>query len=231
MEQAEQAYVDQLVEYIFAHGTCSLAQIGKNVRRPTGVRRTLKIILQAAHYLQGVAARTNATPAPYLCVDTWLGDVGMALGHYLHKFVSKQHGQPTLYHQFLVNMISANLTRVVLPFVVPSFIGARSLEHLRLLADFIYLDSAHEQGETFIELGLYWRCLSPGGILAGDDLNWQAVGHDVRLFARVHGLKVSSFNDCHHYWVHETRPGTTEDHDRPHHAPGSACVWYLRKPE
>ena len=46
MEQAEQAYVDQLVEYIFAHGTCRLTQIGNNVRRPTGVRRTLKIILQ-----------------------------------------------------------------------------------------------------------------------------------------------------------------------------------------
>ena len=29
MEQAEQAYA-QLVEYIFAHGTYSLAQIGKN---------------------------------------------------------------------------------------------------------------------------------------------------------------------------------------------------------
>jgi hypothetical protein len=33
----------------------------------------------------------------------------------------------------------------------------------------IYLDSAHEQGETLIELALYWNILQPGGVLFGDD--------------------------------------------------------------
>ena len=140
----------------------------------------------ACHYLQGVWSDACAVPLR----GHRLGDRDGTRA--LLAQIRVEHGQPTLYHQFLVNMISANLTRVVLPFVVPSFIGARSLEHLRLLADFIYLDSAHEQGETFIELGLYWRCLSPGGILAGDDLNWQAVGHDVRLFAspRLEGVEL-----------------------------------------
>ena len=206
----------------------------------------------AAHYLQSDAARRIRDgeegahqPAPYLCIDTWLGDVGMALGHYLHGFVDKRHGQPLLYHQFLVNMISANLTQTVLPFVAPSLIGGRALEHLRLLADFIYLDAAHEQGETFMELELYWRSLAPGGVIAGDDLNWLPVVHDVALFARVHRLNVSSFNGCHRHWVREHNSyarGRQGAHisaqgasplaspSEPAGRWGEVCVWYLQKP-
>ena len=34
--------------------------------------------------------------------------------------------------------------------------------------DAIYLDSAHEFGETFFELMLFWEVLKPGGVLFGD---------------------------------------------------------------
>ena len=46
----------------------------------------------------------------------------------------------------------------------------------------IYLDSAHEQGETLIELALYWNILQPGGILFGDDWSWMTVRCDVKKF-------------------------------------------------
>ena len=48
------------------------------------------------------------------------------------------------------------------------------LDHLRLAADVIYLDSAHEKQETFHELVAYWPIVRPGGLLMGDDLNWFA---------------------------------------------------------
>ena len=51
--------------------------------------------------------------------------------------------------------------------------------------------------QTFLELELYWPALAPGGMLLGDDLNWRAVNRDVKLFARVHGLSLGSFDGCH----------------------------------
>ena len=157
-------------------------------------------------------------PPPLLCIDTWLGDLGMTLGSYLAETIDKRHGQPTLYHQWLVNVMAANLTEAVLPLMTTSFLGARILDHLRLQADLIYLDSAHEQRETFFEIAYYWAQLAPGGVLLGDDLNWAAVMHDAQLFARTHRTSVSSFDGCHERLLH------------PADSKGTLCVWYLQKP-
>lgn len=54
--------------------------------------------------------------------------------------------------------------------------------------DMVYVDSAHESGETAVELSLYYQLLKPGGVLMGDDLEWEAVSRDVHLFAACHDL-------------------------------------------
>ena len=62
----------------------------------------------------------------------------------------------------------------------------------------------------------YWPLLRPGGILMGDDFNWRAVSHDAQLFARAHGLNLTSFDGCHE----NLRSG----------AKSSTCVWFIQKP-
>lgn len=49
----------------------------------------------------------------------------------------------------------------------------------------IYLDSAHEKDETFIELSLCWNCLVNNSILFGDDWGWDAVREDVIKFSNT----------------------------------------------
>ena len=157
-------------------------------------------------------------PPPLLAIDTWLGDLGMTLGRYLTEDMARQHGQPTLYHQWLVNVIEANLSRSVLPLMATSFLGARILEYLRLQADMIYLDSAHEQRETFLEIAAYWNLLAPRGLILGDDLNWAAIMHDVQLFARTHNAVLESFDGCHTTLM------------QPNAYRGTLCVWFIQKP-
>ena len=59
--------------------------------------------------------------------------------------------------------------------------GRRSCrQHLAIRAavpqpDFVYLDAAHEKGETLIEIRRAFDLLRPGGVLVGDDLDWPAV--------------------------------------------------------
>ena len=56
----------------------------------------------------------------------------------------------------------------------------------------------------------------------GDDLNWAAVHHDVHLFARVHALRLGSFDGCHQL---------ADFRNAGHNAKGyRTCVWYLLKP-
>jgi hypothetical protein len=188
----------------------------------------IRFIVEVGSFAGGLAmvlgrfAAALPTSPPVLCIDTWLGDLNMALGKLERRVIDKRHGDPTMYHQFLVNIIAANLTRHVvrrwesnlrlyycpllrhvripcsqLPMRAPSFLGAAMLAHLGLAADLLYLDSAHELRETFFELTLYWAALAPGGVLMGDDLNWRAVNRDVKLFARVYGQKLRSFDGCH----------------------------------
>lgn len=161
-----------------------------------------------------VPTKQHPEPPALLCIDTWLGDMGMTLGAYLTEEMDKHHGQPRLYHQWLVNIIASNLTQTVLPLMATSFMGAKILSHKRLKADIIYLDSAHEQRETFFELTAFWGVLAPGGLIVGDDLNWADVMHDAQLFARTHGTAVKSFNGCHEQLLNGT---------------DTLCVWYLKK--
>ena len=156
---------------------------------------------------------------PLLCIDTWVGDLGMVLGTIYKSKMDRRHGMPTLYHTWLLNVIASNNTERILPLVAPSLLGSRVLEHLRLAADVIYLDSAHELQETFTELVAYWPLIRPGGLLMGDDFNWQAVSHDVQLFARTHNLTVESFDGCH---------ARLRDTPRTESV-AVTCVWFFHK--
>ena len=62
-----------------------------------------------------------------LCIDTWLGDLVMTLNKVFPEEMGKRNGHSTLYHLWLLNIISANLTERVLPLVAPSLLGARVL--------------------------------------------------------------------------------------------------------
>ncbi|CAF0988806.1 unnamed protein product [Adineta steineri] len=129
-----------------------------------------------------------------LCIDTWLGDLNMWVNKVVWKHLSvSEDGRPTVYYQFLINIIKQNLTEIILPASMTSILGARFLQTYQFYPQVIYLDSAHEQGETLIELSLYWNLLQPGGILFGDDWNWRSVRCDVKKFIYMKNLTIQHF--------------------------------------
>jgi hypothetical protein len=107
-----------------------------------------------------------------------------------YQYLAPVNGRPQVYEQFLANIITNNLTRIVLPFSITSILGARFLHIYQFYPQVIFLDSAHEQGETLIELALFWPLLQPGGILFGDDWDWKTVRCDLKKFAYYRGLKI-----------------------------------------
>jgi predicted O-methyltransferase YrrM len=123
-----------------------------------------------------------------ICIDTWLGDINMWLLDRFSQTMGKDDGNPKIFQHFLDNIKDHSLERTIVPLRLPSLVAARMLKVLKWNVDFVYLDSAHEAGETFMELSLYWNLLRKGGILFGDDYNnFPAVKHDLDLFCRVIG--------------------------------------------
>jgi predicted O-methyltransferase YrrM len=110
-----------------------------------------------------------------VCIDTWCGDVN---------------------HHFMRRIIGAGLQDTVIPLRVSSVVAARMLKVLGYKVDFVYLDSAHEAGETFLEMNLYYDLLRPGGALLGDDFSWfPAVKYDVLKFMEFKHLQGQLMED------------------------------------
>jgi len=131
------------------------------------------------------------TNGALMCVDPWCGDINMWLLSNFAGTMRKADADPVIFHYFMNAMFNAGLTETVIPFRVTSVVAARTLKVLNYEIDFVYLDSAHECGETFLELSLYYDILSPGGVLFGDDYSmFPAVKHDLDLFCRIHGLQL-----------------------------------------
>ena len=122
-------------------------------------------------------------------VNMWAGEAGATAANARFRFLGLRHGQPTIYHRFLANVARAGLREAVLPIRATATVGLRLLGRLhrqwRLpqLPQVIYLDSAHEQGETLHELTVAWSLLpSTGGVLFGDDWGWTGVHADLLAF-------------------------------------------------
>jgi hypothetical protein len=134
-----------------------------------------------------------------ICIDPFVGDVNMwEWEHGLHmenkwRFLNLEEGFPTIKQRFLANVKHAGMQDIIFPLGTTSLIGLKLL--LRLYKQkriserpqVIYLDSAHEEDETFLELKTAWELLESGGILFGDDWDWEAVRNDVRKFSTLIG--------------------------------------------
>ena len=130
-----------------------------------------------------------------VAIDPFCGDVNMwAWEHNLHlkgewRFLRLEDGESTIYRRFLANVMAAGHHDIILPITTTSIVGIKLLlrlhreQRIDQVPSVIYLDSAHEPDETFLELRNAWDLLPSGGVLLGDDWSWNAVRTDVSRFA------------------------------------------------
>ncbi|CAJ1443676.1 unnamed protein product [Effrenium voratum] len=149
-----------------------------------------------------VLDKLGMTRIPILCIDPFTGDTNMWASYQQDKsvggWVNIIDGRMTIFDQFMANVQFAVNRSVsphhILPFQATSTVGARWLAAKGLSPDLIFLDSAHEADETFLELSMYFELLQPGGILFGDDYGWPAVKKDVDRFAAEHNSEHGADN-------------------------------------
>eukprot|EP00324_Dicrateria_rotunda_P002530 CAMPEP_0206171114 /NCGR_PEP_ID=MMETSP1474-20131121/41239_1 /ASSEMBLY_ACC=CAM_ASM_001110 /TAXON_ID=97495 /ORGANISM="Imantonia sp., Strain RCC918" /LENGTH=247 /DNA_ID=CAMNT_0053578293 /DNA_START=264 /DNA_END=1004 /DNA_ORIENTATION=- len=149
--------------------------INREIRTILGHRP--RFIIEVGSFVGGSASQVwgpmvQPTGGMVLCVDTWQGDVNMRLGPAFQEAMQLKNGFPNLWTTFMSRMIESGMADTVFPLSMPSLTAARLLAVLHWKIDVAYVDSAHEQGETLIELHMYYQLLRPGGVLLGDDYEW-----------------------------------------------------------
>lgn len=121
-----------------------------------------------------------------VCVDTWLGALEMWTDRedkdrYLS--LNLKNGYPTVYYQFLYNVIEAGYGDIIIPFPQTSLIASRYFRDRNIMPDLVYIDASHDDTDVFMDLTSYWDILKVGGIIFGDDYyTWQGVRNAVDRF-------------------------------------------------
>jgi hypothetical protein len=146
-----------------------------------------------------------------ICIDTWLG----SYEHYLFSkngnhgwdkkdYMQWKHGQSSLYHKFISNVILHDVQDIIVPLPFPSVTGFKILNYVfdkhDIKADFAYIDGSHEEDEVYMDLYHYYQLLVDGGWLCGDDWAWESVSGDVTKFCTNNNLTC----DVHQNRVHWT---------------------------
>ena len=122
----------------------------------------------------------------FICVDTWLGS-NEAL--WFAKDESRERlrirgNYPSIFPQFVCNIIAGGAEADVFPLPMTSTAGARVLKRLGVSADLIYIDAGHEEEEVAADLRLYYDLLRPGGVIFGAEYHssWPGVIRTVDRF-------------------------------------------------
>jgi hypothetical protein len=109
------------------------------------------------------------------CVDTWLGASEMWTVAKREEIPERRRGlglhfgYPTLYYQFLANVVKLGYQRQIIPMPMTSNIAHEILTELGYTAKFIYIDGSHSYQDASQDVANYWQLLEPGGIMVGDD--------------------------------------------------------------
>jgi predicted O-methyltransferase YrrM len=134
----------------------------------------------------GLSTRHIATLLPpdgkLYAVDHWLGSIE-------HQ---DRLSLPTLYDQFLSNVIHAGLTHVIVPMKMSSLEAAPIIRSMGVVPDLVYIDASHDTESVLADLNAWFPFVKGHGILCGDDWTWGSVRTAVEIFAQEHQLKIDA---------------------------------------
>lgn len=108
-----------------------------------------------------------------VCVDTWLGSLEFWTNRddpERYKALKCVNGYPTVFCQFISNVIHAGMEDVIIPFPNTSEIAALWMAQAGFQADLVYLDASHERDALVRDIEAWWPILRDGGVMLGDDL-------------------------------------------------------------
>ena len=113
--------------------------------------------------------KSHQIEAAVICADTWLGAANHWYRAEWRSHLQLKHGYPSLYYQFLANVVKHGHQDMIIPVPQSSRAACGWFRHLNLSPDIIYLDGSHDESDVYLDCQDYWQLLAPNGVLFGDD--------------------------------------------------------------
>jgi len=130
-----------------------------------------------------------------ICVDTWLGSSEHFLNAPERRTLKLTNGRATFYDDFMRNVVRHGLNDLIVPFSITSVAAAEVFREIEFAPDLIYVDGDHTSRGFRADLELYWDILRPGGVLIGDDFDWQEIHMNVLEFAFLQKVEFKAFDN------------------------------------
>lgn len=158
-----------------------------------------RVIVEVGSFL-GASARhfagclkAEGLDAVVIAVDTWLAETVLLTSPEWRPHLRITNGRPEAFKVWMANALAAGLADYLCPLPIDSGAGARYLAAQGMVADMVYVDASHIEGDVYRDLTLYWDLvLRPGGLLLADDYqatpDFAGVVRDCDRFADERGL-------------------------------------------
>lgn len=101
---------------------------------------------------------------------------------------------PTLYQQFLSNVIHAKLTHKIIPIRSNTLDAFFYFTENKIVPDIVYVDADHDEVSVYNDISTYYPLVKGHGIICGDDWGWGGanlpVQKAVKRFAKENNLRI-----------------------------------------
>ena len=151
--------------------------------------------------------KKHNVPAKVFCVDTWLGSAEHADSDDLMKV----NGWPTMFYQFLANVVHTGHQDCIVPMPMDSMSNYRVMKANNIKVPLIYIDAGHFYESVYADIKHYWEVLEDGGVMIGDDYEpdkWPDVVQAVKDFFGDDFTVVQESKKSNSNWI--ARKGTTK---------------------
>lgn len=101
-------------------------------------------------------------------IDNWTAQGDVAIQSAIQSNNEIRTKIPTLYQQFLSNVIHHRLARRIVPIRMDTVEAAQAL---KIRPNLLYIDASHDEQSVFKDIMSWYPKLAPKGIICGDD--WQ----------------------------------------------------------
>jgi hypothetical protein len=150
-----------------------------------------------------------------ICIDTWLGAAEAWMFDEIHVNMNCINGYPSLYRQFMYNMIHEGLEDHIVPLPLPSAQASLLLQRMNIKVPLVYIDAGHDYQSVSEDIKNYWPFVLDGGVMFGDDYgteSWPGVTQAVTEFQEHQKKAISGHKFLGSKWAVSKKtpdPGTT----------------------
>ena len=121
----------------------------------------------SARAMTRIALENNIENFELVCIDTFLGSVE----HWNRSsfVLDFKNGRPTIYDQFISNVVHSGYQEYITPFPVDSQNGFLFFQEKNIIPDLVYIDAGHDYESVKRDLYNWASLVNLGGIIIGDD--------------------------------------------------------------